>query len=40
MSGFHTEDGYNGPSLFGQNGAIVGGVRNKLGHVASEEEKQ
>ena len=40
MSGFHTEDGYNGPSLFGQDGAIVGGVRNKLGYVASEEEKQ
>ena len=40
MSGFHTEDGYNGQSLFGQDGAIVGGVRNKLGYVASEEEKQ
>ena len=40
MSGFHTEDGYNGPSLFGQDGAIVGGVRNKLGYVASEEAKQ
>ena len=40
MSGFHAEDGYTGPSMFGQDGAIVGGVRNKLTYTASEEDKE
>ena len=40
MSGFHAEDGYTGPSMFGQDGAIVGGVRNKLTYTATEEDKE